>query len=58
MTEILRHPTLLYNIEGPSILPEEAVNIAPGEGQIPVEENWEALAFPKLYSYVENYFNS
>ena len=36
VTEILRHPTLLHNIEGPSILPEEAVNIAPGEGQIPV----------------------
>ena len=55
MTEVLRHPTLLHNIEGPSILPEQAVNIAPGEGQIPVyhsnEENWETLAFPKLYSH-------
>ena len=32
----------------------EAVNIAPGEGQIPVsftsEPNWEALAFLKDYS--------
>ena len=34
--------------------PSEIVNIAPGEGQIPVsftsEPNWEALAFPKDYS--------
>ena len=55
--EILRHPTLLLNIEGPSILLEEAVNIAPGEGQIPVyhsnEENMEIFAFPKLYYYGE-----
>ena len=51
MTEILSHPTLLHN-EGSKILPEEAVNITHGEGQIPVypsnKENWETLAFPKL----------
>ena len=55
VTEALRHQTLLQNIEGHIILPEQAVNIAPGEGQIPVyhsnEENWEARAFPKLCSH-------
>ena len=37
------------------------VNIAPGEGEIPVsftsEPNWEALAFPKDYSTGRNHFN-
>ena len=51
MTEILRYPTLLHNIEGRNISREEAVNIVPGEGQIPVyhsnEEDLEALSFPK-----------
>ena len=60
--EVVRHPTVLHNLEGPSILPEQVVNIAPGEGQIPVyhsnEENWEALAFPKMYSHGKNHFNS
>ena len=41
--------------------PNEIVNIAPGEGQIPVsftsEPNWEALAFPKDYSTGRNHFN-
>ena len=41
--------------------PNEIVNIAPGEGQIPVsftsEPNWEALAFPKYYSTGKNHFN-
>ena len=40
----LPFPTVTHNIDG------EIVNIAPGEGQIPVsftsEPNWEALAFP------------
>ena len=51
----LRHPTLLHSIEDPSVLPEETVYIATGEGQIPVyhsnQENWEPLAFPKLHSH-------
>ena len=34
MTEVLRRPTLLHNIKGPIILHEQAVNIAPVEGQI------------------------
>ena len=41
--------------------PSEIVNIAPGEGQIPVsftsEPNWEGLAFPKDYSTGKNHFN-
>ena len=59
---VLRHPTLLQNIQGLGILPQQAVNITPGEGQIPLhhsnEVNWEALAFPKLYSHGENNLNS
>ena len=51
----MRHATLLRNIEGSNILPDQAVNIVPGEGQVPVnhsnEENWKALAFPRLYSH-------
>ena len=44
-------PTAMYNVNGPNISPNEIVNIAPGEGQIPVsitlEPNQEALAIPK-----------
>ena len=41
--------TALHNVDGPNISTDEIVNIAPGEGLIPVsftsEPNWEALAF-------------
>ena len=41
---------VMHNIDVPNISSSEIVNIAPGEGQIPVsftsEPNWEALAFP------------
>ena len=54
-------PTVMYNVDGPNISPSKIVNIAPGEGQIPVsftsEPNWEALAFPKEYSAGRNHFN-
>ena len=54
-------PTVMYNVDGPNICPSEIVNIAPGEGQIPIsftpEPNWEALAFPKDYSTVRIHFN-
>ena len=54
-------PTVMYHVDGPNISPSEIVNIAPGEGQIPVsftsEPNWEALAFPKDYSTEGNHFN-
>ena len=55
------YPTVLHNIDGPNISAEDVVNIAPGEGQIPVsvssEPDWEALAFPKDYSTGKNHFN-
>ena len=54
-------PTVIYNVDRPNISPNEIVNIAPEEGQIPVsfisEPNWEALAFPKDYSTGRNHFN-
>ena len=53
-------PTVMYNVDGPNISPNEIVNVAPGEGQIPVsftlEPNWEALEFPKDYSTGRNHF--
>ena len=52
-------PTVMYNIDGPNICPSEIVNVAVGEGQIPVsftlEPNWEALAFRKDYSTRRNH---
>ena len=59
----LHFPTVMYNVDGPNISPNEIVNIAPGEGQIPwsvsftSESNWEAHAFPKDYSTGRNHFN-
>ena len=54
-------PAVMYNGDGPDISPSEIVNIAPGQGQIPVsftsEPNWEVLAFPKGYSTGRNHFN-
>ena len=54
-------PTVMHNIDGPNISPSEIVNIAPGEGQIPVsftsEPDWEALSFPKNYSTGKNHYN-
>ena len=43
-------PTVMYyNVDRLNISPSEIINIALGEGQIPVrftlEPNWEALAF-------------
>ena len=53
-------PTILHNIEGPSVFTAQVLNIAPGEGQIPVsfttESNWEALAFPKDFPYGRFHF--
>ena len=51
----------MHNIDGPNISASEIVNIAPGEGQIPVsftsEPDWEALAFPREYSTGKNHYN-
>ena len=50
-------PTVMYSVNGPNIPPSEIINIAPGEGQIPVsftlEPNWEALAFLKTIQQEE-----
>ena len=50
-------PTVMYSVNGPNISPSEIINIAPGEGQIPVsltlEPNWEALAFLKTIQQEE-----
>ena len=57
----LPFPTVICNFDGPNISPSEIVNIAPGEGQIPVpftlEHNSEALAFPENYSTGRNHFS-
>ena len=54
-------PTVMYNVDGPNISPNEIVNIATGEGQTPVsftsEPNWKAPAFPKDYSTERNFLN-
>ena len=54
-------PTALQNKEGPEIDTNEILNIAPGEGQIPVsvrsEPDWEALAFPKEFSTGDFHYN-
>ena len=54
-------PTVMYNVDGPNISPNEIVNLAPREGQIPVsftsEPNWEALTFSKDSSTGRNHFN-
>ena len=57
----LAFPTFMYNVDGPNIFSSETVDMAPGEGQIPVsftlETNRETLAFPKDYSTGRNDFN-
>ena len=54
-------PTALHNKDGPDINACEILNIAPGEGQIPIdrrtEANWEALAFPKEFSTGKFHYN-
>ena len=54
------YTTLMYDKEGPNVSAEELINIAPGEGNIPVsftsEPNWEALCFVKEYALGYNHF--
>ena len=51
----------MYNIEGPNVSADDLINIAPGEGNIPVsftsEPNWEALCFVKEYALGSNHFS-
>ena len=55
-------PTVMHEKEGPSISVNQIVNVAPGEGQIPVsfssEPDWEALCYIKEYPTAENHFNA
>merc|ERR1712142_1374128 len=48
------YPTALQLEDGPRITSDQIVEIAPGEGQIPIsystEPNWEPLAFVKHFS--------
>ena len=54
-------PTALHNKDGPDINACEILNIAPGEGQIPLdrrtEPNCEALAFPKEFATGKFHYN-
>ena len=58
---VLFLPTILHNIEGPSLSPAQVLSIAPREGQIPAsvttDPNWEALAFRKDFPYERFYFD-
>ena len=55
------HPTVLQSIDGPDISVDDIVEIAPGEGKIPIhrnmEPNCEALAFPKHFATGEFHYN-
>ena len=54
-------PTVMHEKDGPSISVNQVVNVAPGEGQIPVsfksEPDWEALCYIKEYPTAKNHFN-
>ena len=53
--------TCLQEIHGPNLTTGDILNIAPAEAQRPTtyfkEENWEALAFPKLFPLGKYTFN-
>ncbi|GAB1600976.1 hypothetical protein Ahia01_000375800, partial [Argonauta hians] len=55
-------PTVMSNVTGPALSTSDVINVAPGEGQIPIsienEPDWEALAFPKEFSTGSNHFSS
>ena len=54
-------PSLLHDIHGPEVSMEKIIEVAPGEGQIPVnatvEPDYEALAFPKLFPRGRYHYN-
>ena len=60
-TRSLNTTTCLHPTDGPSVTTEHVMNIAPGEGKIPVsftsEPEWEPMAFPKLFPYGKNHYN-
>ena len=60
-TASVSYPTVLHEVNGPYIFVNKNLNIAPGEGKIPLslatEPDCEALIFPKEYSTGKNHFN-
>ena len=56
------YPTAFHNTHGPEVTSEKIIEVAPGEGQIPIsiykEKNWEAMAFVKQYSEGKFHFNT
>ena len=59
MTTLMELVMLMKKKQKCELSANEIVNIAPGEGQIPViftsEPDWEALSFPKDYSTGKNH---
>ena len=55
-------PTVIHKIYGQTLKPGEVLNLAPGEGNIPVstysEPDWEPLAFIKQYPQGKFHFNT
>ena len=53
--------TCFQQIHGPNVSTDNVLNVAPAEGQRPTkyfnEQNWEALAFPKLFPTGKFTFN-
>jgi hypothetical protein len=58
----LNATTCMHPTHGPDMTTNQILNIAPGEGQIPVstytEPAWEAMAFPKLFPTGENTYHT
>ena len=58
----LPYPSVIQNANGPDISSEDIVQIAPGEGKIPINRSvipdCEALAFPKLFSTGQFHLNT
>ena len=59
--EGVANPTVLQNVDGPNIPFDKIINVAPGEGHIPVslykEPNCEALSFPRHFPDGKNHLN-
>ena len=55
------YPTVMQNVHGPDISVEDIVDVAPGEGKIPInrsmEPNCEPLAFPKHFATGQFHYN-
>ncbi|KAJ8310445.1 hypothetical protein KUTeg_012310 [Tegillarca granosa] len=58
----MNNETCLQSQDGNKIQASDVINIAPGEGQVPVstfrEPEWEAIAFPKLFHDGKHTYNT